>query len=134
MSQQHAGVSQEWICSDNFTCCHTEIEVAEQTVHLTQSQYTDTRLTSPSTDVVTPGARQGSRWSANFYVTSMTQPGKILAQARFEPQVFRSQGGCLNQAVKTLDTIHRGFKVTSRHRYNVLQYIHTCQRHCRSSS
>ena len=30
-SQQQAGVSQGRICSDNFTCCHTEIEVADQT-------------------------------------------------------------------------------------------------------
>ena len=48
-SQQHARVSQGRICSGNFTCCHTEIEVADQTFHLTQSQYTDTRPTSPST-------------------------------------------------------------------------------------
>ena len=41
-SQQHASVSQGRICTDNFTCCHTEIEVADQTFHLTQSQYTDT--------------------------------------------------------------------------------------------
>ena len=65
-SQQHASVSQGWICSDNFTYCHTEIEVADQTFHLTQSQYTDTRPTSPSTDPITPGAWQGSHWSANF--------------------------------------------------------------------
>ena len=55
-SQQHASVSQGWICSDNFTCCHTEIEVADQTFHLTQSQYTDTGPTSPSTDPTAPGA------------------------------------------------------------------------------
>ena len=35
-SPQHAGVSQERIYSDKFTCCHTEIEVAHQTFHLTQ--------------------------------------------------------------------------------------------------
>ena len=64
--QQRASVSQGRICSDNFTCCHTEIEVADQTFHLTQSQYTDTGPTSPSTDLITPGAWQGSRWSANF--------------------------------------------------------------------
>ena len=40
-SQQHASVSQGRICSDKFTCCHTEIEVADQIFHLTQSQYTD---------------------------------------------------------------------------------------------
>ena len=65
-SQQHASVSQGQIYSDNFTGCHTEIEVADQTFHLTQSQYTDTRPTSPSTDPITPGAWQGSHWSANF--------------------------------------------------------------------
>ena len=64
-SQQQASVSQGRICSDNFTCCHTETEVADQTFYLTQSQYTDTGLTSPSTDPITPGAWQGSHWSAN---------------------------------------------------------------------
>ena len=71
-SQQHASVSQGRICSDNFTCCHTEIEVADQTFHLTQSQYTDTGPTSPSADPITPGTWQGSHWSANFLVTVMT--------------------------------------------------------------
>ena len=75
-SQQHASVSQGRICSDNFTCCHTEIEVADQTFHLTQSQYTDTGPTSPSADPITPGAWQGSHWSTNFEVTGMTRPRK----------------------------------------------------------
>ena len=65
-SQQHASVSQGRICSDNLTCCHTEIEVADQTFYLTQSQYTDTGPTSPSADPITPGAWQGSHWNANF--------------------------------------------------------------------
>ena len=65
-SQQHASVSQGRICSDNFTCCHTEIELADPTFYLTQSQYTDTGLTSPSADPIMPGAWQGSHWSANF--------------------------------------------------------------------
>ena len=64
-SQQQASVSQGRICSDKFTCCHTEIEVADQTFYLTQSQYTDTGPTSPSADPRTPGAWQGSHWSAN---------------------------------------------------------------------
>ena len=75
-SQQHASVSQGWICSDNFKCCHSETEVADQTFHLTQSQYTDTGPTSPSVDPITPGAWQGSHWSANFEVTGMTRPRK----------------------------------------------------------
>ena len=70
--QQHANVSQGQICSDSCTSCHTEMEVADQTFYLTQSQYTDTGLTSPSADPVTPGAWQGSHWSANFEVTGMT--------------------------------------------------------------
>ena len=65
-SQQQASVSQGRMCSDNFTCCHTEIEVADQTFYLTQSQYTDTGPTSPSADPITPGAWQGSHWSTNF--------------------------------------------------------------------
>ena len=65
-SQQQASVSQGRICSDNFTCCHTETEVADPTFYLTQSQYTDTGPTSPSADPITPGAWQGSHWSANF--------------------------------------------------------------------
>ena len=58
-SQQHASVSQGRICTDNFTCCHTEIEAADQTFHLTQSQYTDTGPTSPSADPITPGRLAG---------------------------------------------------------------------------
>ena len=75
-SQQQASVSQGRICSVNFTCCRTEIEVADQTFYLTQSQYTDTGPTSPSADPITPGAWQGSHWSANFEVTGMTRPRK----------------------------------------------------------
>ena len=50
------------ICSDNFTCCHTEIEAADQTFYLTQSLYADIRPTSPSNDPVAPGAWQGNHW------------------------------------------------------------------------
>ena len=63
-SQQHASVSQGRIYSDNCTCCHTETEVAEPSFY--QSKYTDTGPISPSTDPITPGAWQGSHWSANF--------------------------------------------------------------------
>ena len=78
-SQKHASVSQGWICSDNSMCCHTEIEAADQTFYLTQSQYTDTRLTSPCTDPIMPGAWQGSHWSSKFSVTCMTRsvPNRI---------------------------------------------------------
>ena len=58
-SQQHASVSQGQICPDNFTCCQTEIEAADPTFHLTQSQYTDTGPTSPSADPIPPSAWQG---------------------------------------------------------------------------
>ena len=75
-SQQQASVSQGRICSDNLTCCHTEIQVADPTFYLTQSQYTDTGPTSPSANPITPGAWQGSHWSANFEVTGMTRPRK----------------------------------------------------------
>ena len=92
-SQQHARVSQGRICSDNFTCCHTDIPVADQTFHLIQSRNTETGPTSPSTDPVTPGAWQGSHWSANFQVTGMTRPRK---NPGVEPWTFRSRGGRFN--------------------------------------
>ena len=95
-SQQHASVSQGRICTDNFTCCHTEIQVANQTFYLTQSQYTDTGPTSPSADPIMPGAWQGSHWSANVLVTGMTRPGKISSQAGFKFRIFRSRGKRLN--------------------------------------
>ena len=44
---------------------------------LTQSQYTDFRPASPNDYPLMPGAWQSGRWSANVYVTGMTQPGKI---------------------------------------------------------
>ena len=65
-SQQHASVSQGQICTDNLTCCHTEIKVADQTFYLTQSQCPDTGPTSPSADPIMPGAWQGNHWSANL--------------------------------------------------------------------
>ena len=95
-SQEHTSVSQGQVREDNCTCCHTEIEAADQTFHLTQSQYIDTGPTCPSADPITPGAWQGSHWGANFEVTGMTRPRKIPCQAGFELRIFRSRGGRLN--------------------------------------
>ena len=112
-SQQHASISQGRICSDKCTCCNTEIEVADPTFYLIQSQYTDTGSTSPSAD---PGAWQGSYWNANFGLVDpvsvycdwmrwkvMTQSRKKktqknipTAQAGIELRIFRSWGGHLN--------------------------------------
>ena len=64
-SQQHACVSQGRIYSDNCTCCHTEIEAADQTISPSHS-ILKTGPTSPNVDPITPGAWQGSHWSANF--------------------------------------------------------------------
>ena len=65
-SQHHASVSQGRVCSDKCARCKTEIELADENVYLTQSQYTDTGPTSPSADPMTPGAGQGGHWSAKF--------------------------------------------------------------------
>ena len=56
-SQQHAGVSQGRICPDSCKRCHTEIEVADQTFYLTQSQYIGTGPTSASANPFTLGAK-----------------------------------------------------------------------------
>ena len=50
LMSQLASISQGRICSDSCKCCHTEIEVADQTCCLIQSHDNDTRPTSPSTD------------------------------------------------------------------------------------
>ena len=92
-SQQHASLSQGQICSDNFMCYDTEIEVVDQTFHLTQSQYTDTGPTSPNADLITPGRL--ATGVPIFKSLVWLDPEKILAQAGFEPRVFRSRGGCL---------------------------------------
>ena len=81
-SHQHASESQGRIYSNNCASSHTETEVADQTFHLTQSQYADTGPTSPSADSITAGAWQGCRWSANFQVTGMTRPGKKSRRKR----------------------------------------------------
>ena len=95
-SQQRSSVSQERISPHDCTCCHTEIEVADQTFHLTQSQYTDTGPTNPSTDPKVPVACQGSHWSANFEVTGMTRPRKNLGASGNRTQVCCSRSARFN--------------------------------------
>ena len=56
--QQHASVFQGRISSDKCMCCHTKTKVADQTSCLIQSQYTDSRPTSPIIDLTVPGAWQ----------------------------------------------------------------------------
>ena len=97
-------VSQGRNCSDNVTCCRTEIEVADQILYLTQPQYTDTLPTSHSADHIS----QGSHWTANFLVIGMTRPGKIPSQAGFEPRIFRCRGKHLNHKANKASTAMRG--------------------------
>ena len=89
-SHQHSGLSQRRLRLDKCTCCHTEIELADQTCYLTQSQYADTGPTSPSTDPIAPGwplERQLlSRWcdsARNKRSTSKagTEPGSAAVSA-----------------------------------------------------
>ena len=56
VSQQHACGTQGQICPDNLTCCHIEIEAADQTFYLTQSQYTDTMPGGPDVSDSATGA------------------------------------------------------------------------------
>ena len=111
--QQSAGVYQGRIYSDNCTCCHTETEVADQILYLTQSQYTDAGPTSPSADPVTPGVWQGSQWSTDFVVTGMIQAGKISpAKAVIEPR-----SAALGEDALPLD--QRGNQTGGRKKYEV---------------
>ena len=73
-SQQQASVSQGRSGTDNFLCCHTETEVADQTFYLTHLQYTDTGPTSPSADPMMPGAWQGSQFLSHCYDSTRKNP------------------------------------------------------------
>ena len=90
-SRQHASVSQGRICSNNCTCCHTKVEVANQTCYLTQSQYNDPRPTSPDAKLISPG-----HWITNFEVSRE----KNLGARGNQTQVCRSRGVRLNHEDK----------------------------------
>ena len=68
----------KWPLTTESDCakCHSDTETADQTCYFIQSQYTNTRPTSLSTDPTLPGAWQGSNQSISFKVTGMTWPGK----------------------------------------------------------
>ena len=75
-------------------CSHTETEIADQTCYLTQSQFTDIGLTSPSADSITSGAWQCSHWNANSEVIGMAQPGKkSTAKEGIEPRSAAVEAG-----------------------------------------
>ena len=96
-SQQHASGSQGRICTDNFTCCHTKIKVADQTFYPTQSQYTDTGPTSPSTDPITPGA---GRVATGVPIFKSLDPRKIPAQTGFETRILSLEADALTTRPK----------------------------------
>ena len=63
------------------------MEAADPTFYLTQSQYSDTRPTSPSADPITPCTWQGSHWNTKFYLTGMTRIRKrTVAKLGIEPR------------------------------------------------
>ena len=109
------------ICWGSCTCCRTETEVADQTVCLTQSQYTDTGPTGPCVDPITPGAWLGNThththththtqrerererererdWAGVPILKSLVclDPQKDPRRKRKSTQVYRSRGGSVN--------------------------------------
>ena len=100
-------VSQGQIYCDHSMCCHTETEVTDQTCYPTQSQHTDTSPTSPSTEPITPGTRQGSHNRASFDVSGKTWPGKarteLVSQSRPRMQVAQEAAV---KATRDLDCGH----------------------------
>ena len=107
-SQQHASVSQGRTCSDNCTCCHAEIEVADHYFYLIQSYILTLGQPVPALTLqrqapgsVTAGApifkslvRQDPKknLSANLKVTGKTRPGIIPEQAGQSDAQSGSQG------------------------------------------
>ena len=109
------GGGRERICSDNCTCRHTEIELADPTFYLSQSQYTDTGPTSPSADPITPGA-----WLARCQY-SMTGWGSAYhCPSRSVPEVRRHVAGTLSRSVSEIrrhvaGTLSRSVSEIRRH-------------------
>ena len=64
-SQQHASVSQGWICSDNCTCCHTEIEVCRSNSHPVTVYWCPANQSQPWP--YNARCLAGSHWSANCF-------------------------------------------------------------------
>ena len=88
---------------------HAEIEIADQTFDLTQSQYTDTRPTSPSADLMTPGTWQGSHWSAIFKPLVWLDLEKCpMMQVGIKPWICYSRDGCLSHLAKAVTVADSG--------------------------
>ena len=117
-STYYTGLVKGRICSDNLTCCHTEMEAADQTCHRTQSQYADTKPTSPSANPITgtwPG--RVATGVPMFKSLVWLDPEKIPPQAGFEPGIFRSLGGCLT----TRPTRRYWLRITCVGRFTLLR-------------
>ena len=54
LTSSNMQVCQGQTCLDRFTCCHTEMKVADKICHLTLSQYCDTGPSSPNTPLRWP--------------------------------------------------------------------------------
>ena len=95
-----SGARQDSHCSTNFEVTgmtrpekagfDPRISRRSNFFHLTQSQYTHTGPTSPSTDPIMPGARQDSHCSTSFEVTGMTRPKKAGFDPRYLPHSGRT--------------------------------------------
>ena len=68
---------------------------------LIHSTYTDTGPTGPSSDPVTPGAWQGSQWSANVYVTGMTMKN-LVRKREWNPGAAALGAGALTTRPRRL--------------------------------
>ena len=79
-----------------FTCCHIEIEAADQTFYLTQPQYTDTWPTSLNADPLTPGSWQGSHRVSSFRSLVCWTRKNPHGKARIEARIYRTGGGHLH--------------------------------------
>ena len=135
-SQQHTSVSQGRICSDKSLCCHTEIKVADQTLHLTQSQYTDTGPTSPSTDPVTPGTREYQIWGHWYDLTQKNPHQTWPKTVGSHPSLFLL-GPTPDHYTSSLYkdvTLKREIQSITSHHFSVLQHYALTTHHTQRST
>ena len=97
-SQQHVSVSRGRICSNRCTCCHTEIEFADQSFYRVLLQYTDTGPACPSADPVTPGVWKGSNQCTHFCHWHDDQKKRSTTKAEWNPGLLLSRRSSNHEA------------------------------------
>ena len=94
--QLHASLFQGRICLGNFTCCHTEREIADQTFCLTQSRILTPSHPVPALTLYHQVPGRGATWVPIFRSLVWHDPEKIPASRNRTPDLLLLRPEALN--------------------------------------